>query len=179
MAAKPAASAEGAEAKPKSKKMLIIIVAAVLLLVVGGAAAFLLLKPAAEEEGDGEPVAEKSTKKKKKKSSDAAHPPEFMPLDPVVVNLADPEGTRYAQVGLTLQLADPHTSEAVKKFMPAIRNGILMMIARRSANELLSAEGKETLANDIAEMVREQTDMPLEHGESPVQAVLFSSLIVQ
>lgn len=181
MAAKPAEVAEGAEAKPKSKKMLIIIVAAVLVLVLVAAAAFFLLKPAHEdEEGeDGAAVAEQSSSSKKKKPSKSDAPPEFMPLDAVVVNLADKEGIRYAQVGLTLQLEDAHTGETIKKYMPAIRNGILMAIARRNASELLTAEGKEALANDIAELVREQANLPLEHGSSPVQAVLFSSLIVQ
>lgn len=173
MSAKPAAAAEGAE-KPKSKKMLIIILAVVLLLVVGGGVgAYLLFKPAPEE-GD----AAEETHAPAKKDKHAA-PPQYMPLDALVINLADPGGLRYAQVGITLQLEDAHTGDTVKAFLPTIRNGILMQIARRSADELLRPEGKEALASDILNLVREESGMPLQKGHSAVQAVLFSSLIVQ
>ncbi len=175
MAAKPAASAEGAEAKPKSKKLLIIIVAVVLLAVAGAAAAFFLLKPHPEE---GEETASEAAPAKKASSKPKA-PPQFMPLEPMVINLADPGGTRYAQVGLTLQVDDAATSDAIKAFMPAIRNGMLLQISRRTAEELLRPEGKEALANDLLELVRTEAGMPVTKGYSPVQAVLFASLIVQ
>lgn len=177
MAAKPAAGAEGAEAKPKSKKLLIIIIVLVLVLaIVGAAAAFFLLKPKAEdEEADGAaPAATAKAAAAKPKT-----PPQFMPLDPMVVNLADPGGARYAQIGLTLQIADASTADAIKAFMPAIRNGMLLRISKRSAEELLRPEGKEALANELLELVREQTGMPLARGYSPIEAVLFASLIVQ
>ena len=174
MAAKPAASADGA-AKPKSKKMLVIVLVVVLLLAVAGAAAaFLLLKPAPEDEEDGAAETHQPVKKGKPKA-----PPQYMPLDALVINLADQGGTRYAQVGITLQLDDAATAEAIKAFLPTIRNGILMQISRRTADELLRPEGKEALMNDILTLVREESGMPLERGYSPVQAVLFSSLIVQ
>ncbi|MCS6811603.1 MAG: flagellar basal body-associated FliL family protein [Tepidimonas sp.] len=176
--AKAEAPAAGAEpAPPKSKKLLIIIVALVVVLAAGGAAAFFLLsKSHGDEEGDQPPAKAEKAKPKKK---EAAAPPTFMPLDAVVVNLADPGTTRYAQVGITLQVEDAKTAEEVKKFMPAIRNGILMAISRRTADELLSAEGKEKLANEILELVQKTTGMEPYKGYSPVEAVLFSSVIVQ
>ncbi|WP_101049025.1 flagellar basal body-associated FliL family protein [Macromonas nakdongensis] len=175
MAAKPAAGADNAE-KPKSKKMLVIVLVAVLLLVVAGAAAaFLLLKPSADEEDGGDAHAAAETTKHAKPKA----PPQYMPLDALVINLADPGGMRYAQVGITLQLEDAATGEAIKGYLPTIRNGILMQISRRTADELLRPEGKEALMNDILTLVREEAGMPLNRGHSPVQAVLFSSLIVQ
>lgn len=176
-AAAPAPAGE----KPKSKKLLIIIVALLVLLVGGGAAAFFLLKGHGQDgEDDGGDHAEAAaTAKPKAKKKEAAPPPTFMPLEAVVVNLADTNGPRYAQVGITLQVEDDKTAEAVKKFMPAIRNGILMQISRRTADQLLSAEGKEALAKDILELVRSTTGMEEYRGYSPVQAVLFSSIIVQ
>ena len=180
MAKAEAPATEGTQAPPpKSKKLLIIIVALVVLLVAGGAAAFFLLmgKQAAEDE-EGEEAPAKVEKAKPKKQ-EAKVPPTFMPLDAVVVNLADPGSTRYAQVGITLQLEDDKTAEEVKKFMPAIRNGILMTISRRTADELLSAEGKEKLAAEILDLVQKTTGMEPYKGYSPVEAVLFSSIIVQ
>ena len=167
--------------KPKSKKLLIIIIGLLLVLLLGGgAAAFLLMSKSAddeeEEEGADTPKAKAEAKAKPKKP---VAPPTFMPLDAVVVNLADAGSTRYAQVGITLQIEDAQTAELVKQYMPAIRNGILMAISRRTADQLLSAEGKEELANEILTLIRKTTDTEEHRGYSPVEAVLFSSIIVQ
>lgn len=177
--AKAEAPAAGAEpAPPKSKKLLIIILALVVLLAAGGAAAVFLLMGKSHEDEDGEAAPAKAEKAKPKKK-EAATPPTFMPLEAVVVNLADPGSTRYAQVGITLQVEDAKTADEVKKFMPAIRNGILMAISRRTAEELLSAEGKEKLAAEILDLVQKTAGMEPYKGYSPVEAVLFSSIIVQ
>ncbi|MCL5967933.1 MAG: flagellar basal body-associated FliL family protein [Betaproteobacteria bacterium] len=180
MAAKPPApapaansDADAAPAKPKSKKLLIVILGAVALLLVLAVAAFFLLQPAAEEElgPDGQPLAAAAAPQA---------PPAFLPLENMVVNLADPGAMRFAQLGVTLQLADAATSDRVTAFMPAIRNGMLRLAAQRSATELLTPAGKDALAADILAMVRETTGLP-DRGTtpSPVQAVLFTSLIVQ
>jgi flagellar protein FliL len=176
MADKPAAPA-GAEApKPKSKKMLIIILAVVLLLVVaGGAAAFFLMKGSGEDEEGGE---EQQTSAAAKKSSS---PPVFLPIDPMVANLTDPttNSMRYAQIGITFRVDDAATSDRIKAYMPSIRDGILRRLARRTPEELLRPEGLDALSNDILLFVREETGLPEIKGHSPIQAVLFGSLIVQ
>ena len=173
MSAKPAA--DNAEAKPKSKKMLIIIVAVLVLVLAAGGAFFVLKKKhsADDEEGaDSHAAAEVKPKK-------AGTPPEFMPIDNMVVNLADQGGSRFAQIGITLQLDTAATGEVVKKYMPAVRNGVLMVISRRTAEELLTAAGKEQLANDILALVRETTGLEGSKRHQPIEAVLFSSFIVQ
>lgn len=175
--AEPAAAAAGGD-KPKSKKLLLIIIALVAVLVGVGAAAFLLLlKGGTHDEEEAAEAAHASRPKPKKKAT--AGPPTFMPMDAVVVNLADQDATRFAQVGITLQLEDDKVAEEVKKYMPAIRSGVLMQISRRTSDQLLSAEGKQQLAQDILDLVRSTTGMEEYRGYSPVEAVLFSSLIVQ
>lgn len=170
MAAKPKDDAATAE-KPKSKMMLIVIIVAV-VAVLGGAGAFFMLKGGGEGEEGDEHAAEASSKKGAK--------PEYMPLENVVVNLADQENTRFAQIGISLQLLDTATADAVKVVMPTIRNGILLLVSRHTAEELMSSEGKEQLAQEILDLVREQANFPLKEGrKNPVQAVLFSSFIVQ
>ena len=72
-----------------------------------------------------------------------------MPLDPFVVNLADKDEERYAQVGVSLQVDDPKLGEEMKAYMPAIRNAILLILSRKSAEDLLTAEGKVQLASEI------------------------------
>lgn len=140
-----------ADASPKAgNKKLIIILAAVLLLVLGGgAAAVMVMKQraaaaaAADEEGD-EPAPAAA-----KRKDHAKTPPVFVPLDPFVVNLADKETDRFAQIGVTLEVEDAAFAEEMKAYMPAIRNGILMVLAHKTSAQLLSREGKVALAHEI------------------------------
>ena len=137
----------------KGKKKLIIIIAAALLVVLlgGGGAVFMMKKKAAaaaaaaaEEGDDAGSVAEE-----KPKDSHDKHPPIFVPLEPFVVNLADKEADRYAQIGITLEVEDPKFAEEMKAYMPAIRNGILMVLAHKTSAQLLQREGKLALATEI------------------------------
>lgn len=139
-----APAAEPVQKSAKSKKLIIIGAVVVLLLVVaGGAAAWVMSSRQALDE-DGEPIA---------KGSASVAVPTFLPLEAMVVNLADPGGERFAQIGITLELQDAKTVDTVKQYMPSIRSGILMLISQRNSDELLMREGKEKLAADIAREV--------------------------
>lgn len=190
MSAKPEA-AEGGKAPAKSKMMLIIIVAAVLVLVVGGGAAFFVMKQRAASE-DGEEAAPA----KAAAHVDPKAVPAYLPLDAMVVNLADPGGERVAQIGITLEVQDAHSSDTVKAYLPTIRSSILLLISQRTAEELLKPEGKEKLAKDILREAAvpfgggddeaeeeaasaKKKKRKVVHVEYPVKGVLFSSFIVQ
>jgi flagellar FliL protein len=149
-------AAAAADAPPPAKgkkKLIIIIAAAVLVLGGGGGAALMLLKKKPVDEEGGEEAAQVDKAAPKAKAAvpkhDPKHPPAFAPLEPFTVNLADRETERYAQVAMTLELDDPKTADAVKVFMPAIRNNILMVLAHKTSAELLSAEGKTKLAGQV------------------------------
>jgi flagellar FliL protein len=189
-AAAPAPSATDATtAKPKSKKLLFIIGGVVVLaLLAAGAALFVLKKNTADHEEDVDGVVAEQN------SHDPKTPPTFLPLDSMVVNLADPGGNRFIQTSITLQLLDAKTGEDLKVYMPTIRNGILILISQRTAEEILSIQGKEKLAADIIHEISTVMGYEIAEPESaaavgkkkrrsappnPVQGVLFSSFIVQ
>ena len=191
MSTAPAAeAAEAPVAKVGNKKKLLIIIGAVLLLVLigGGAAGYMVIqqrKAAAAAAEAGDDVQEAKPKKKHDKRT----PPVFLPLDIFTVNLADREAERYAQVGITLELADNHVSDKLKAYMPAIRNDILMLLAHKRAEELQERDGKLALAREV----KRAASKPLTDGEEdapdrkdadeeeddPVRAVHFSSFIIQ
>lgn len=210
------AAAIPAEGLPpaKGKKKLIILIAAVLLLVLaGGGGALVYLKKkaadaaAAADEADAEDDghAKPQGKAKAEARHDASHPPTFLPLEAFVVNLADKDADRYAQIGVTLEVEDAKAAEQLKAYMPAIRNGILMVLAHKTSAELLERKGKEKLAAEIMrESVRplgvelgeaEEEDQAAADGEdapkkkkkkrkaaaeeSPVRHVHFSNFIIQ
>lgn len=154
-AAAPAVEA-GDVAPRKGKKKLIIIIAAVLLVVLagGGAAVFMMKQKAAAaaeaEAEDGDEASADAPAHEKK--AEHKGPPVFVPLDPFVINLADRDTERYAQIGITLQVDDAHFADELKLYLPAVRNGILMVLAHKTSKELLERSGKERLA---AEVMRE------------------------
>lgn len=196
-AAATAATAAAPEApKKKSRKLLFIVLGVVLLALIGAGAALYILKSntASDEEGaDAEEHAAEHSKEPRV-------PPTFLPLENMVINLADPGGNRFIQLGLTLQLQDTKTETEVKAYMPSIRSNILVLISQRTAEEMLQVQGKEKLAHDIIATIskemgyaKPEAAVAAAEGEgaakkkkekakaepNPVQAVLFSSLIVQ
>jgi len=188
-------STEAPAAAAKSKKLLIILVVVALLVVALGAAAFALLakRGAGGEEGGPAHAAQ---------AIDLKMPPTFLPMENMVVNLADPGGDRFAQVGITLELTDEKTAELVKKYMPSIRSAVLLLLSQRTTDELLTRAGKEKLALDIRQAVSqplgfkvakprkrkaardeqdedEDEDYAPPVDNNPVRKVLFSSFIIQ
>jgi flagellar FliL protein len=185
-----------APAKPKSKKLLFIIVGVVVLALVGAGAAFFLMKQKQAEEGEGDGSEE--TRAAPAPKNDPKTPPTFLPLDAMVVNLADEGGNRFVQMAITLQLADPKVAEEMKVYMPSIRNSILILISQRTAEEILRIEGKEALIQQIIAEVSLVMGYDYEDPNAepeadtkgkkpkrkrpvynPIQGVLFSSFIVQ
>jgi flagellar FliL protein len=179
---------------------MLLIVAAVVLLAGGmGGTWFYMNKQHAAAASEDEPVA---------RAPEARHAPTYLPLESMVVNLADAGGERFAQIGVTLDIENEKTAEQIKTFMPAIRSSVLMLVSQRTSEELLKRDGKEKLAADIVAEVSQalgyETDEPQPKAKkaanaesggaeepaprrkkrrnaapSPVNGVLFSSFIVQ
>jgi flagellar FliL protein len=134
-------AAKSTEAAPKKgKKGLIIgVLVGVLLLGGGGGAAFFMMR------GEADPEAAAAAADAKRKAARA-----FVTLDPFVVNLADRENERYAQIGVVLEVEGKDANKKVTEQMPAVRNQILLLISSKMASDLISREGKERLAGEIA-----------------------------
>lgn len=195
MSTKPEAGEAGSEEpvkrSPVSKKLLLIGGVGVLVLALAGGGAWFFLSKKNSGDKDVEAVVHVAPK----------GPPTYLPLENMVVNLADPGGDKVAQVGVTLELADAKVVEKVKMYLPTIRSGILLLISQRTAEELLLIEGKEKLAADILREAarpfgaeddghgaKPKKDAPKSKkkgadkgvpDDSPVRAVHFSSFIVQ
>ncbi|HET8869285.1 MAG TPA: flagellar basal body-associated FliL family protein [Aquabacterium sp.] len=207
MSAAPAATAEGEAPKKGPKKLIIIIAVAVLVLLLGGGgAAYFIMKKkahdAAAEGDDGEATAEEVQPAKPHR--DPKHPPTFIPLDPFVVNLSDKDTERYAQVGISLQVEDPHLADEMKAYMPAIKDSIILILSHKTSVELLTLEGKQKMAEEIRRAAGramgydipepEEEDNPDEAASTPkkkkkkkkkaeplnpIEKVVYSSFIVQ
>lgn len=147
---------------PSSKKKLIII-AAVVLLAGGGGAGWFLTQQKADH--------------KEVKHEEPAKAPVFLALDTFTVNLQPDPDEKFLQTDVSLQVASPEASEAIKLQMPALRSRLLMLLTSKSASEISTVEGKQQLSEEIvAEM-----NKPLVEGGKPqeVLSVFFTSFVVQ
>ena len=174
-----ATNSAAAPAQAQSKKWILIGALGAVLVVALLAAGYWLMR-----QSQADPYGEDAPAKR------AVVIPTFLPLENMVVNLADPGGDRFAQIGITLELQDEATANLVKQYMPSIRNSVLMLVSQRTADELLQREGKEQLASDILREVAKPLSAHSRYGRSddeagtrardnPARRVLFSSFIIQ
>jgi flagellar FliL protein len=193
--AKKAESGEGEQPAPKkkSKLLLIIIIAVVAVLVIGGGAAFLLMgkkAPQTDEEGDEAPA--KEEKAKKDHAAEAA--PVFVKLDAFTVKLQTETQDAYLQAIPELRVLDIHTGDKIKAYMPEIRHKVLLILSGKKASDFATPQGVQQLSNEMRVTINgiiEPTPQrkkgklaatepgDLAGPDDPVQAVLFTSFIVQ
>ena len=139
---------------PRPKKTILVIGIVVVLLgiaLAGGAIVFFKQRAAhaaAVAAGDDD-AASSEAAAATATHIDPKNVPIYLPLDPFIVNLADRDADRYAQIGVTFELESNAAGEQIKAYMPAIRNAILLVLANKTAKELMYREGKELLAQEI------------------------------
>ena len=182
--------------KKKGKLMLFIVIGALVLgLGGGGAAYFLLKKKPAAESADGEDAPAETKSKKKDKKADH-NPPSFHKFDkPFTVKLQTEQQEAYLQAEVQLRVLDPAALEALKQYDPELKHRIMLILLAKKASELTTAQGVQRLSNEIREAVNNTLEPPVpikgkekaepkEPGDvaapdAPVQAVLFTSFIIQ
>lgn len=140
---KPAAQKAGAQKpedtpvpKKSSKKLVIGAVASVILLGAGGGGWYFTKgKNATPQVEEVKVIPPK--------------PAIFVVLEPFTVNLQRESSDQYLQLGLTFKIFDIEYEKKIKDNQPEIRSKILQLLTTKTATELLSAEGKTKLVNEI------------------------------
>lgn len=189
MAKAPEKAEEGGSAPKKKGKLglILIIVLVVIVLVLGALVALLLLKGSKDKEHE-EPAAPAAAAQQLQTPGtvDLTKPPTFVPLEAFTVNLRRDEGDHYLQVVAQLRITDPAMDATLKAFMPEIRHRINLLLSSKLPSEIATIEGREDLALNITQQinealgfqpVRDAQGKPVPNG--PVQAVLFTSFIIQ
>ncbi|MFD0669792.1 flagellar basal body-associated FliL family protein [Ramlibacter sp. MAHUQ-53] len=179
-AANPTADTAAAPA-PKSRRKLLVGALAGLVIVAAGAAGGWWYLSGQAHAAEGAEAPAKAPAKTF-----------FVNLDPFTVNLHDPRGERFAQVGITLEIDDPKAEAQIKDRLPAVRNNILLLLSAKEIEALLAPEGKQQLALEIREQAGQAlgiapaaasapADAKPAKGSraNPIRGVLFSQFIVQ
>ena len=109
-----------------------------------------------------------------------------MVLEPLLVNLADAGGSSYLRVALTLRVADVIDKKGAKASdekgkddkrpedaMAAVRDTVLTVLGRQTADGLLAADGKERLKIELKAALAEH------NADLKVKDVFFTDFLVQ
>lgn len=104
--------------------------------------------------------------------------PGSLHLEPLILNLADPEGGRYLRVAIDIVVDRPAPAEAESAgsadlLSTRLRDRLLVVLASRTAAEVVSSEGKEALRAEVR-----RTAEPLLE-EARVLDVYFTEFRVQ
>ncbi len=152
------------------KKIIIIVVA---LLVVGGAAAaFFLMGGDSSESSAGEASADIEKVVEEEEQDPIYH--EL--VKDFVVTFEDGDGIRYLQLSLQIMSFQQEAIDRVDANMPAVRNGLIMLIGAQNYDELKTNEGKESLRKQILDSVQQVAR--LKSGQK-LEDVLFTGFVLQ
>lgn len=104
-------------------------------------------------------------------------PPTFVALDSFTVNLQPDPQDHYLQIGITLQVPGKEEAELMKLHMPQVRSRLLLLLSSKKASDISNVEGKNKLAQEIAEQVK----LPFKPEGTPqtITNVFFTSFVIQ
>lgn len=125
-----------------------------------------------EAAGD-EPAEESSDAEHGSSDEDVKH---VIELPPFIINLADTEQSRYLRMSVSLGIGEGEETESDKPdpvFNTKVRNAILGVLTSKKSDEILNAQGKAKLRDEILEAARAASSEP------HVAAVYITEFIVQ
>lgn len=172
-------------------KDIVILTLSALLLVgvsVAGTAMYLGTNPPvvvasdpADENDEAMERGKKKAKKKKKKKKKDKKIPEtvfYQSLDPAfVVNFEEDDELHFLQITVEVMTYENSVIENVRKHMPAIRNGLVLLLSKQSYKALNEEKGKEQLRTDALTTIRNV--LKRYTGNAGVEAVYFTSFVMQ
>jgi flagellar FliL protein len=129
-----------AEEKPKSRKKWIVVGTATMVVAVAYVSFFVF--PNLLEFGK----ASENWERKK----GVEHVKAVLALDPFLVNLADEQEVRFLKASFQLGLAqDPSEDARNSVVIAAIRDSIISLLSSKTAEQILTSQGKEKLREEI------------------------------
>ena len=162
---------EGAAEGGTNKKKLIILAAVGALLVVGITVGVTLMLVGGGDEQAADDQAEEVVE-------EVRGDPSYIDLKPpFTVNLDPEDPLQFLQISIQILTNDSSVAEEVEKHKPLIRNNLLVLFGQQKSADLRSAEGKQTLQQQVQEIVQSVINERGSGGE--VDSVFFTTFVMQ
>ncbi|MBU2863165.1 flagellar basal body-associated FliL family protein [Reinekea forsetii] len=94
-----------------------------------------------------------------------------------IINFNTNGKSRFLQTELTVLTRDPESIEVMILHNPLIRNNMLDVFTLHNFDELMTAEGKMALAEDLTKTI--QDILVKEMGRPGIESILFRSFVMQ
>ncbi len=133
---------------------------------------------AADEQGapeagkEGKPVKSKFSVKKLDLPDDK-DVKKIIELQPFVVNLADREDSRYLRMSVSIGVGEGGEEKPNPILLTRVRNAMLAVLTTKTADEILTPEGKATLRKELMKAARAAIEEP------HIEAIYITDFIVQ
>jgi flagellar FliL protein len=103
--------------------------------------------------------------------------PIFLPIQAFTVTLTSEEAERILHVAITLRVGDEASRARIEKYMPEVRNRILMVLSAQGPQSVQTQKGKV----DLAQALMQSVNKPFLPQPEPqtVSDVLFTEFVVQ
>lgn len=170
----------GTERSGNKKLYLIIGVLAFLLVLTLGAVAGTLIA-VQKQSSHGGPKnnaneAEESASAEAEKESGDEHGSEektfsLVALEPFIVNL-QVKGS-YVKATLQMKLKGKEDPKSIESKLPKIRDGVISILSSKSATDILTNEGKESLRQELKQSINSA------FGSDKVVEIYFTEFIIQ
>jgi flagellar protein FliL len=166
--AKPAAPA-----RPKPKTSLLVLILLLANLGSSGFAAYegmqvVTAQHAASPAGAGHAkTAEEEAKKKEEVGP-------VTPLEPFIVNLNEPEATRYLKATFELEVADKEAIAELEKLKRPVRDDVLRYLSSLSVADTQGEAGKAKIQKEVVSRIDRQLG-----GKNRARRLFFVEFMVQ
>ncbi len=94
-------------------------------------------------------------------------------LPPFTVNLSDSSGKKYLRVGIDVELSTQDAIKILEAQGPRVRDAIILLLSSKTSADLVSAEGKVILKNEIADRLNQILGAPR------VVRIYFTDFVIQ
>jgi flagellar basal body-associated protein FliL len=105
---------------------------------------------------------------------------DVVPVEELVLNLADTDALHYVRVGVAVVLAEGASAEEFEMDTPIVSDIVVDVLSERTMAELREPGAKESVKEELTERVREEFNPEEGSTDPPVVArVVFTSFVMQ
>ncbi|RMG42259.1 MAG: hypothetical protein D6719_06865 [Candidatus Dadabacteria bacterium] len=166
------------QAKKSKKTMIIVIVVVVLILAAGIPLAYFALSKGSSEDGEADKDAAKHAPEVLVEGYDDEDEYDeneeplgaIFPMETLVVNLS---GGRYIRCQIQLEFEKRTIPKRFYSRLVPIKDALIKLLTTRTEKDVLTAKGKETLKEDIKDVVNEILK------KQEVKRVYFTQFVVR
>jgi flagellar FliL protein len=124
-------------------------------------------------QGKGEASAKSKFSIKKLDLPDDKDVKKVIELQPFVVNLADREDTRYLRMTISIGIGETKEEKTDPILMTRVRNAMIAVLTTKTADDVLTQEGKSILRKELLKAARAAIEEP------HIEAIYITDFIVQ